>query len=198
LTVLALLGVPRLLLSAWEGLAVITAKAATFVIWYLGHEVELQGVVIVMPEGAVVVDQGCAGPGVISYLICLAAVFVFFFPVNMARRVLAFVVAIAIAVTINLIRVVVLAFLENAGRHDAFDFWHQGTGGQLWTMLPVLLFGTVAIGMMGRRGGRARRTTNVGPDESDAPEPKDGTTSSDADGDRAGGEDGTISQSGRV
>jgi cyanoexosortase A len=150
LTLLALLGIPRLLLMAWEGLALITAKVATFLIWYLGNEVELRGVEIVMPGGAVVVDQGCAGPGVISYLLCLAGVFIFLFPVSPVRQVLALMIAPAIAVSTNLLRVVLLALLEDAGLHDAFDYWHKGTGSPVWTMLPILIFFFVAMAMVDR------------------------------------------------
>ena len=151
LTLLALLGIPRLLLTAWDGLALITAKVATFVIWYLGYEVQLQGVEIFMPGGAVVVDPGCAGPGVISYLLSLAAVFGFLFPVSTVRWIVALVIAPLIAVCTNLFRIVLLALLENAGRHDLFEFWHHGTGVIVWTMLPILVFFGLAMVLVDRR-----------------------------------------------
>jgi cyanoexosortase A len=160
LTILFCLGIPRGFISEWVDLSPITAKTAAFAIWYLGQDVRLVGTEIVLPGGAVSVDKGCDGTGVISYLICLAVVFVFLFRVDGVKRVMALVWAPVLAFLTNMIRVVVLAFMEAAGRHDAFEYWHKGTGAIVWTVLPVILFGILSLFLL---SGTRKPMSDAGP-----------------------------------
>jgi cyanoexosortase A len=145
LIILFLLGVPRGFVSDWIDLSPMTAHVAAFLLWYAGRDVQLIGTEIVMPGGAVTVDKGCDGTGVISYLVCLGVVFVFLFRLRGARRVLALVAAPLLAFLTNMMRVIALALMEAAGRHDAFEYWHDGSGSMVWTVLPVLLFGCLGL-----------------------------------------------------
>jgi cyanoexosortase A len=141
LVILLFLGIPRGFVSEWIDLSPVTAQVAAFFLWYAGRDVQLVGTEIILPGGAVTVDKGCDGTGVISYLLCLGVVFVFLFRVRGTRRVLALILAPFLAFLTNLARVITLALMEAAGRHDAFEYWHDGSGSLVWTLLPVLLFG---------------------------------------------------------
>jgi cyanoexosortase A len=151
LTILFFLGVPRGYISEWIDLSPMTAKLAAFALWYGGRDVQLIGTEIVLAGGSVNVDKSCDGTGVISYLLCLGIVFIFLFPVRGAQRVLALIAAPVLAFITNMIRVLTLALMEAAGRHDAFEYWHDGSGSIVWTLLPVLLFGMVALCLLPKR-----------------------------------------------
>jgi cyanoexosortase A len=157
LVILLFLGIPRGFVSEWIDLSPVTAQIAAFFLWYAGRDVQLLGTEIIMPGGAVTVDKGCDGTGVISYLMCLGVVFVFLFRVRGARRVLALILAPFLAFLTNLARVISLALMEAAGRHDAFEYWHDGSGSLVWTLLPVLLFGLAGFWILpkGRERGEA-------------------------------------------
>jgi cyanoexosortase A len=152
LIILFFLGIPRGFISEWIDLSPMTAKVAAFLLWYLGRNVQLVDTEIVLPGGSVNVDKGCDGTGVISYLLCLAVVFVFLFRIVGSRRVLALGAAAILAFITNMIRVLALALMEAAGRHEAFEYWHAGSGSIVWTVLPVILFGVVGL-MLLRKGG---------------------------------------------
>jgi cyanoexosortase A len=163
MTLLFSLGVPRLLLWELDALRPATAGLAGFAIWYFGQEVEVVDTYLVMPKGAVVVDQGCAGPAVISYLISLSVLTVFLIRMPVLRWAAVLVLGPAIAFGTNVFRVMVLALLEGSGRHEAFSFWHGGPGSPLWSMIPMVLFGGVIYMISGsmRRGAG----TNLGKNE---------------------------------
>jgi cyanoexosortase A len=153
LTLLFVLSVPRLLLFSLDPLPLITAKIGAFIIWYLGQEVEVVGPLLVLAKGAVRVDQGCAGPGVMSYLLCLAVIIVFLFRLQPRQRVLLVIAAPSIAFVTNVVRVVFLALLEGSGRHGAFDFWHNTPASMIWNAVPVFIFGMLVLSISGSRKG---------------------------------------------
>ncbi len=145
LVILFCLGIPRGFISDWVDLSGVTARVAGFGLWHGGWELRLAGTTIIMPGGSVTVDKGCDGTGVISYLICVGVVFVFLFPVRGAKRGVALALAPVLAFFTNVLRIMALALMEAAGRHEAFEYWHNGSGSLLWTMLPVLLFGLFGL-----------------------------------------------------
>jgi cyanoexosortase A len=155
LTILFFLGIPRGFISEWVDLSLVTAKLAAFVLWYAGQSVQLVGTEIVLPGGSVTVDKGCDGTGVISYLVCLAVVFVFLLRVDGSRRLLALLVAPMLAFVTNMIRVLALALMEAAGHHEAFESWHKGSGSIVWTVLPVILFGFLCLLILPKRSSTA-------------------------------------------
>jgi cyanoexosortase A len=163
LVLLFSLGVPRLLLWELDALRPATATLAGFAIWYFGQEVEVVDTYLFMPKGAVVVDQGCAGPAVISYLISLSVLAVFLIRMPVGRCLVVLMMGPAIAFMTNVFRVMVLALLEGSGRHEAFSFWHGGSGSSLWSMIPIVLFGAVIYMMTGseRREAGTRLGTNA-------------------------------------
>jgi cyanoexosortase A len=155
LTLLLCLSVTRILLFSLDALPLVVAKIAGFLIWYLGQEVEILGPILILARGAVRVDQGCAGPGVMSYLFCMAVMVVLLFRLRPSQRLLVLLAAPAIAFVTNVVRIVVVALLEGSGRHDAFAFWHGGPGSSLWDAMPVLIFGMVLFSL----SGSVRRTS---------------------------------------
>jgi exosortase/archaeosortase family protein len=48
--------------------------------------------------------------------------------------------AIAIAFTVNAVRVAIVAALFDRPDKGAFQYWHEGIGAHLFSILPVMLF----------------------------------------------------------
>ena len=141
LTILFFLGVPRGFLAQWIDFAPITAQAAGFLLWYAGYDVKLTGVDLGLPGGSVIVSSDCDGTEAMTYVVCLAVVFMMLFPLRWGQRTQVALLALGASFLINAVRVAVLAVIQSTGNSHAFDFWHQGQASFLWTMLPVLVLG---------------------------------------------------------
>ena len=78
----------------------------------------------------------------ISQLIKLSILFLVMFPTrSLGKKFIVPLVAIFIAFVINGLRVALMAFLVAKANSDAFDYWHTGTGSQIFFLLCTLLFG---------------------------------------------------------
>ncbi len=138
---LALYPLLRLTLEAID-LSEITAKAASFVLWYSGFPVRLQGVFLQLPKGRVEVYGACSGIQSILQLLSISVLFLLMFPLRShIQKVLCVVAAVAIGFVVNALRVALMAILNNAGDKNAFDYWHEGQGSLIFSAIAVLIFG---------------------------------------------------------
>jgi cyanoexosortase A len=144
------LGIPHGFLIEVVDLAPTTAKSAGFLLWYCGMEVRVTGLDIALPGGMVTVNYNCDGMGAITYLLCLSVMFLLLFPTQRADKVLAPLLAMGLAFLVNAVRVALLAVIKAEGGEETFNFWHQGHGSLLWTVLPVLLFGLYGYWLLRR------------------------------------------------
>jgi len=133
--------VPVELLIASIHLSTLTAKFATFILSDLGFEVSRQGVNIILPKGAVEVNPGCSGIEGIVRLLQLAVLFLVMFPTNLLKKFLVPVVAVLVAFVVNAVRVALMAILVAYSNHEAFLYWHAGTGSQIFVLISSLVFG---------------------------------------------------------
>lgn len=122
-------------------LSLLTAQSVTFVLHYVGFEVYRQGVNIVLPTGAVEVDPGCSGFQSIFLLIQLAVLYLLVFPTNLSKTILVPIAAVGIAFIVNAIRVVLMTLLVAFSHPEAFEYWHKGSGSQLFSLVAVVAFG---------------------------------------------------------
>lgn len=123
-------------------ISIFTAKFSFAFLSYLGLPVVRQGVNIIMPTGAVEVYPGCSGMETISQLVKLAILFIIMFPTSLAKRIIVPIVAIAIAFLVNAIRVALMAYLVAKSNSEAFDYWHTGTGSEIFFLSCTILFGS--------------------------------------------------------
>ncbi|MEE3715317.1 cyanoexosortase A [Tumidithrix elongata RA019] len=114
-----------------------TAQFAHSMLWYLGFNVAQQGIYISSPEGVVRVGQGCAGLPQIFLLLRITVMFLLIFKVS--RRDLWIIppVAVAIAFVVNSVRVGILALI--VANQEAFKYWHDGDGSQIFSLIAVFL-----------------------------------------------------------
>lgn len=148
LLILFFLGVPQLTLLGLIDITGFTAKFAAFVLWYLGFEVSRQGVNVNLTTGSVAVYPGCSGLESILYLLRLAALFLVVFPTDSSKKIIVPVVAIFLGFVVNGIRVALMAILVASSNHQAFEYWHQGDGALIFSLISVLIFGLFCLFML--------------------------------------------------
>ncbi len=123
-------------------ISLITAKFSFAFLSYLGLPVVRQGVNIILPTGAVEVYPGCSGMDSISQLVKLALLFLVMFPISsLIKKIIVPIVAVLIAFLVNAVRVALMAFLVARSNPTAFEYWHTGTGSQIFFLICTLLFG---------------------------------------------------------
>ncbi|NEO85866.1 MAG: cyanoexosortase A [Spirulina sp. SIO3F2] len=136
------------LLQAVRGqeLAEVTAQFTALGLNVAGLPVELHDAVYVHTTQSVVyVHDGCSGGGVIDFLMRLSFLLMLVFPIQRLGKFLAPLIAIAIGFLTNGVRVMVMVWLVHQGNTAAFDYWHTGTGSQVFGAIGVILFGLVAF-----------------------------------------------------
>lgn len=141
LIIIIALTVPEGFLIERIDISLLTAKVSTIILSHLGLEVSRQGVNIILPKGAVEVYSGCSGMEGIVRLLRITVVFLVMFPTNLLKLILVPIVAIVLAFVVNAVRVALMAVLVAYSSKEAFDYWHLGTGSQIFFLITVLLFG---------------------------------------------------------
>lgn len=140
LTILFAVSVPRVYFREVIDVSGYTAGFAAFLLWYGGYEFIKDGVVIIMENASVRVDSSCDGVEAMTYLLCLAIVYLILFPTSRRQRWTIVPIAIAIAFVSNALRVAALAVIYSNQGEAAFHHWHEGSASLFWIALPVGIF----------------------------------------------------------
>ncbi|WP_448561996.1 cyanoexosortase A [Trichothermofontia sp.] len=143
LFILGLLLVSRAVIGLFEmmNLALMTAKAAAFMLWYSGFDVVREGVFITLPRGRVEVYGACSGQSSLLQMLLISVLFLLMVPLRWSQRLLCVGVALLIGFLVNAGRVALLAVLVANARQAAFDYWHTEGGSLFFSVISVLLFG---------------------------------------------------------
>lgn len=131
---------PGLLLKVFD-VSLITAKFSTFILWYLNFPVKNNGSYIILPTGVVDVYFGCSGYSSMIQLLGLSVLFLFMFPTTKKQKIYLPILAVTIGFVVNAIRVALMAYLVAYSTDKAFDYWHQGDGSLIFSMIAVAIFG---------------------------------------------------------
>ncbi len=124
------------------GLATVTAQFAHYLVAKWGIPSVRQGTLIIFsPETAVEVTQGCAGYRQIFWLLEIALFYVVMFSSRLNQAFMVPSVAVFLAFIGNSIRVLFLSILVSAGDMAGYVFWHDGKAGDLFVVIPTLIFG---------------------------------------------------------
>ncbi|MBC7880540.1 MAG: cyanoexosortase A [Anaerolineae bacterium] len=125
-----------------KAIAQVTAKLAYAFLWYTGFDVHISGTNIMLPTGAVDVYEGCSGFHGMAQLFKLSILFLLTFETKgWIRKVITPLIAVAIAFFTNAIRVALMAILVAGGDKNAFFYWHEGEGSNIFSLVSMLLFG---------------------------------------------------------
>lgn len=139
LSLLALEPFLRLMLESID-LSTITAKFASFSLWYAGLETYREGRFILLPGGRVEVYGACSGMSSMIQMFNIAILFILMIPTRWYQKILCITVAVLIGFLVNVIRVDLLAILVAGSHQEAFDYWHGGAGSLVFFVASVLLF----------------------------------------------------------
>ena len=143
LLVLSSLLIPGTTVMEFFDISHATATLSGNLLWYSGFSVIQDGTKLILPTGFVDVYPGCSGLQSMIQLLTLAFLFMMLFPMGWTQTVILSFAAIAVAFLVNGIRVALMAVLVAQANDSAFDYWHIGDGSQLFSMVAVLLFGSV-------------------------------------------------------
>lgn len=143
LAILFFLGVPSVLVRYIADISPFTAWFSSSMLWYAGFNAYLNETYIILPpENAVNVYEGCSGIESMNYVLGLSIVSLAMFPLS--SRLLSLVVpfiGIAIGFVVNAFRVCLLTLISNPENKAAFDYWHEGTGSLIFGLIAVVVYG---------------------------------------------------------
>ncbi|MEH2048742.1 cyanoexosortase A [Nostoc sp.] len=158
LLILGFLTTRNLLLIYNIDISLITAKFSTAILWYTGFQVSRSGLIINLPTGSVEVYFGCSGIYMIVDILSLAVLFIFMFNLSLQQKILVPVIAATLGFIINGFRVSLMAILVAQGDKQAFQYWHQGDGSQIFSVIATLFFGCFCWFLL-NRNERGNQTT---------------------------------------
>ena len=158
LLLLLLLAVPNVLASWLVDYhpSLLTAKFASYFLWYFGFDVTRQGASIYLPTGAVNVYAGCSGLETMLYMLSLSLLTLAIFPAKRYQKVLVPVVAVLLGFLVNSARVSLMAILVASGDQQAFGYWHGGEGSFVFSAIGSLLFGMFWVFLINRNEEAAK------------------------------------------
>jgi cyanosortase A-associated protein len=119
-------------------LTVISAKFATFFLWYLGFNPVNQSSIIDVNGGAIDVIWGCTGWLLFMILLQLSCCVLFLFRSSFRNPILLFIISLLISFILSIIRLIIMALVVKD--KVAFDYWHHGQGSSLFTSASMILF----------------------------------------------------------
>lgn len=123
-------------------LSQITAKSATFMLWYSGFQVQRQGVFLNLPTGRVEVYGACSGLASILQMLSVSVLFLLMVQVRSRKQqILCVVMAVLLGFLVNSARVALMAVLVSFSQKVSFEYWHSGDGSLIFSMIAVALFG---------------------------------------------------------
>lgn len=121
-------------------LPVLTAKISHMLLWYTGTDSRRDGVFLHLSGNrSVEVYEACSGAQSILQMLSVAVLFLLMFPLRPLQRVICLLVAVTIGFSVNAGRVALMALLVK--QTEIFQFWHEGQGSLVFSVISVALFG---------------------------------------------------------
>ncbi len=137
--VLSLTAIPPGLLYKLADWPLLVANTAHVVLHFLGFQVNRLGLYeIAIGPVPVRVDESCSGINIIHLLWAIAVVWVFILPTTRWQKIVLPLLGVAIAFLVNALRVAFLAAV--VVNKPMFDYWHTGSGSQLYSPIAVAAF----------------------------------------------------------
>lgn len=118
----------------------LSAIVTSSVLWNFGFDAVHQGSSVILPTGTVKVLGPCSPTIPIVRLLEMTVFFLAIYPTTWLQRVVLPLSAVAIAVGVNSIRIAILAVVNAAGNTAGFDYWHTGTGANMFSIANVIVF----------------------------------------------------------
>lgn len=140
LVILFVFAIPPGLILLFFDPSFMTAKVSAFVLWSLGFQVSLQGVLVRLSTGSIEVYSACSGVATMLQLFGVALMYLFLQPTKHYQKFLIPGLALVIAFLVNAVRVALMAVLVALGNQAAFEYWHIGNGSLVFSTIAVVIF----------------------------------------------------------
>ncbi|MBE9140721.1 cyanoexosortase C [Nodosilinea sp. LEGE 07088] len=113
----------------------------------MGQTVEAQARFLNLPAGSVEVAPGCSGYDMAFVLAGVSLVWGLFDQQHWSRIALVSTMGVAIALILNIPRILLMTFAAVYWGEDAFNFWHGAWGGQIFAgiMFTAYYYGAMAV-----------------------------------------------------
>jgi cyanoexosortase A len=118
----------------------ITAKVTAGMLITVGYEALQEGIRVSLPTGSVEVLGPCSPTIPIVRLFEMLIFFLAIYPTTWLQRLILPWAAVVIGVTVNSMRIGILAVLTANQNNQGFEFWHHGTGSNLFSIASVIVF----------------------------------------------------------
>lgn len=149
--VIAIFGIFKQPIEEHFALTTVTAQFSHFLLQMRGIDSIRQGTLIAFsPETAMDVVESCAGYSKIFWLVEIAIIYLLLFPSNRINILLVPTVAASIAFIANAIRIAILGVFLASGDETGFEYWHEGEGSQIFTIVPLVIFGSFCLYLVKR------------------------------------------------
>jgi cyanoexosortase A len=134
-------GIPEVLMSKLTDPSPITAQFASSFLWYAGFPITQKGIYLQLPGGSVQVYSGCSGVVAMTQLLGMAVLFLTLLPLpwKWYQKLILPIAAVAIGFVVNSLRVALMAILVSQKQMAAFDYWHDGSGSLVFSVISTLL-----------------------------------------------------------
>jgi len=119
-------------------ITVISAKFATFFLWYLGFNPVNQTSIIDVNGGAVEVNWGCTAWPLLMILFQLSCCVLFLFSSSFKNPLFPFIISFLISFILSIIRIIILVLVVKD--KVTFVYWHHGEGSSIFTSVSMILF----------------------------------------------------------
>jgi cyanoexosortase A len=134
-------GIPEVLLAKLTDPSPITAQFASSILWFSGLPIVRKGIFLELPGGSVQVYSGCSGVVAMTQLLGMSVLFLMLLPLpwKWYQKAILPVAAVGIGFIVNSLRVSLMAILVSQKQMAAFNYWHDGSGSLIFSVIGTLL-----------------------------------------------------------
>ena len=123
-----------------QRISIFDAKISQLMLCYVGFDAYQKDNLLILPTGSIKIAGPCSSFDLLALLwqcclfICLC------FAISKNQKLLLWLWSTVIALSINGIRLCLMALLIANDQQDAFDYWHSSAGAKIFTTIAILLF----------------------------------------------------------
>ncbi|MGD1919893.1 MAG: cyanoexosortase A [Pleurocapsa sp.] len=124
-------------------IAILDAKIARLMLWYVGFDVRRVGNLVMLPSGSIKIAGVCSSFDLLGLMWQSCIVICLYFAVAKNKKILLILCSTAIAFGVNGIRLCLMAVLVANKSDRAFHYWHGSAGAEIFTTAAILLLAAI-------------------------------------------------------
>lgn len=137
------------------------AQVGEFVLQLIGQPASANGTIIELSAGAVDVGFGCSGFDMSLILAGTGVIASLFFKLNPIKSIGLVASGIAIALILNVPRIVLLTFAAVYWGEESFEFWHGPWGGQIFATVLFTIYYYAIMAFVDSQSSRSKSTPSA-------------------------------------